>query len=131
MEKIRIVNLPPGQAPKWVRKEWLGLELPVDENIPSPENLIQSGTKFLKPETVIKTAKKMTGDIEKDWATIQRMANLKKYKGANEGGYPVKTLVAIEILKEKSPKAAKWWEENLCFDEMSRLVFKKEVCELI
>lgn len=50
--KIKIVATPAGQAPLWVREQWVGLVLPVDEKelfpvpqtgvlggIPSPENL--------------------------------------------------------------------------------------------
>lgn len=32
MPKVEIISTPPGQAPDWVRKAWLGLLLPVDEN---------------------------------------------------------------------------------------------------
>ena len=46
MAKIRIIAIPPGQAPKWVRQQWVGLEFPIAENIPSPENSIQIGVVF-------------------------------------------------------------------------------------
>jgi len=29
--RIKIISMPAGQAPKWVRREWVGLELPVHE----------------------------------------------------------------------------------------------------
>jgi hypothetical protein len=31
---IRIISIPPGEAPERVRKEWVGLELPLSENVP-------------------------------------------------------------------------------------------------
>ncbi len=31
MSSIRIVSTPPGQAPEWVRKEWIGVEIPLPE----------------------------------------------------------------------------------------------------
>lgn len=99
MAKIRIVAVPPGQAPEWVRQEWIGLEIPIAEDTLVPEDSIQMGVKFGKPENV--------------------------------GGYPVETDVAVKILKEKSPKAARWWEENISSVIMPWLVFKKEVCELV
>jgi hypothetical protein len=34
MAQIKIIAVPPGQAPDWVRKEWVGLVLPVAENLP-------------------------------------------------------------------------------------------------
>ena len=40
MKKIRIIATPPGQAPEWVRKEWVGLELPT---ISQPPAGIQMG----------------------------------------------------------------------------------------
>lgn len=34
MIQIKIIDVPPGQAPDWVRKEWVGLIMPVAENLP-------------------------------------------------------------------------------------------------
>ncbi|MFA5934578.1 MAG: hypothetical protein WC827_01690 [Candidatus Paceibacterota bacterium] len=31
MSSIRIISIPPGQAPEWVRKEWIGVEIPLSE----------------------------------------------------------------------------------------------------
>ena len=52
MAKIRITSVPSGQAPEWVREQWVGLELPVKDidlskgfctgalgGTPEPENL--------------------------------------------------------------------------------------------
>lgn len=51
MAAIRIIAPPPGEAPKWVRQAWVGLVLPLSENIspgiqlgalggdPHPQNL--------------------------------------------------------------------------------------------
>lgn len=35
MEKIRIIAVPPGQAPEWVRQAWVGLEIPLEKHTPS------------------------------------------------------------------------------------------------
>jgi hypothetical protein len=51
-EKIRITGVPPGQAPEWVRKEWVGLELPVQEDALNPNEGIQFGVKGGKPENL-------------------------------------------------------------------------------
>lgn len=51
-ERIRIVNTPPGQAPEWVRKEWVGLELPVEEDSPGSEKSTQIGARGGKPENL-------------------------------------------------------------------------------
>ena len=52
MERLRITSIPPGQAPEWVRKEWVGLELPVEEDAPKSEEGIQFGIKGGKPENL-------------------------------------------------------------------------------
>ena len=49
-ERIRIIDTPPGQAPEWVRNEWVDLELPVAED--SPEEAIQLGVRLGKPENL-------------------------------------------------------------------------------
>jgi hypothetical protein len=41
LAKIKIIATPSGEAPEWVRKEWIGLELPVVEV--DIENGIQFG----------------------------------------------------------------------------------------
>ena len=43
-KKIRIVAVPPGEAPEWVRQKWIGQELPIAEDIPA--SLTQTGVKF-------------------------------------------------------------------------------------
>lgn len=98
-EKIKIIGVPPGQAPEKIRKQWVGLVLPVEENAPGPEEGIQIGIRGGQPE--------------------------------NLGGYPVRTQDAIELLKEKSPQTAKWWERNFPPSVIPRLVFSKTVCEII
>ncbi|HSX48807.1 MAG TPA: hypothetical protein VLE44_00945 [Candidatus Saccharimonadales bacterium] len=96
-ERIRIVDTPPGQAPEWVRKEWIGLELPVEDV--DLEGGFSIGIKGGKPE--------------------------------NLGGYPIRTEDAISALKEKSPKAANWWINNVPLDLVPRLVFKRDVCKVV
>jgi len=34
MKKIRIVSIPQGEAPKWVREAWIGIELPLASDQP-------------------------------------------------------------------------------------------------
>jgi len=48
MEKFIIIATPPGQAPEWVRKEWVGLELPISELT----NGFQAGVLGGKPENL-------------------------------------------------------------------------------
>lgn len=50
MERIRIIETPPGQAPQWVRNEWVGLTLPLEENAPAADEGIQMGIAGGRPE---------------------------------------------------------------------------------
>ena len=34
MKKFKIIDIPDGEAPLWVRKEWVGVVLPIAENPP-------------------------------------------------------------------------------------------------
>jgi len=34
MKKIRIVSIPKGEAPEWVREAWIGLEIPIVKEEP-------------------------------------------------------------------------------------------------
>lgn len=46
--KIKIIAIPPGQAPLAIRQQWIGITLPVAENLPS--NTIEMGVLGGKPE---------------------------------------------------------------------------------
>ena len=96
MSSIRIVSTPPGQAPEWVRKQWVGVEIPLAEQKSGGIQMVARGG---KPE--------------------------------NTGGYQVDTIKAVEALQKKSPRAAKWWEENVPLAAIPQLVFSKDACELV
>jgi hypothetical protein len=49
----------------------------------------------------------------------------------NQGGYPVKTLYAMAILRSNSIHAATWWEENATLADIPQLVFGRECCEIV
>lgn len=42
MLKIRIIDIPPGELPEEIRKEWVGLEFPIAEDV-FAGNIIQAG----------------------------------------------------------------------------------------
>lgn len=94
--KIKIVAVPRGEAPLWVRRGWIGVEIPLPEQ---EKGGIQMGVLGGRPE--------------------------------NEGGYQVDIKSAIGALKKKSPRAAKWWRDNVPLDLASQLVFSRDVCELV
>ncbi len=79
--KIKIVAVPPGDAPFWVRSAWVGLVLPTANNVPkigSTASGVLGGT--VTPSDV-------------------------------KSAYLVDTRTAIRILRKKSPKAAQWWDK--------------------
>ena len=39
---INIIDVPPGEAPEWVREEWVGLRLPISDD-QETEGLVQIG----------------------------------------------------------------------------------------
>ncbi|MFA6554675.1 MAG: hypothetical protein WCS89_04195 [Candidatus Paceibacterota bacterium] len=96
MSAIKIVSTPPGQAPEWVRQEWIGAVIP----LPKQSSVgIQVGARGGKPQ--------------------------------NLGGYQVETTEAMKELGKKSPEAVKWWEGNVPLKAIPRLVFSRDVCELV
>ncbi|MEK7092738.1 MAG: hypothetical protein AAB907_03885 [Patescibacteria group bacterium] len=102
MKKFKIIATPPGQAPEWVRKEWVGLELPISISVPGGIELFTS-----IPSGIF------GGPSE------------------NDGGYIADGLTAVDLLATKSPAAATWWRQNAPHVLHGQLVFKKEVCELV
>ena len=108
--KIRIHDIPPGEAPEDVRKAWVGLELPTKGGI-----------------SVFQTAQVISGPKSPLGRFIAQLFGRLRL----EKGYAVETIVAIEILKQKSPEAANWWIENTPHLLMpgKHLVFISSVCE--
>ena|SRR5579862_3402272 len=51
-ERIRIIDVPPGQAPEWVRQQWVGLELPVAEEPRDDQEYTQLGARGGNPENI-------------------------------------------------------------------------------
>jgi len=97
MQAIQIIAPPPGQAPEWVRKQWVGCILPT------------SGT-----------------SLGRHLGVLDHKPN-----DDNAYGYRVEKKVAIEVLRQKSPEAAEWWDENTVIAPGSGLVFDQKVCMLV
>jgi hypothetical protein len=94
MSSIKIISTPPGQAPEEVRKEWVGLVIPMP--------------------------KQETGGTQR---------GVLGGKPQNTNGYQVDTLVALEILRGKSPDAAQWFLDNAFLG--GRFAFAREACEVV
>jgi len=82
--KIKIVKLPAGSAPKWVRRAWVGLELPC---FPIAGHL---------------------GFREEKDALSGKPVN----DGRSRSVVVVPQDEALEILRGRNPRAADWWESR-------------------
>jgi hypothetical protein len=112
--KIRIISVPPGEAPPWVREKWVGLELPLTRWV-SPKKFLGFGA-VSGPRTCLAQL----------WAAFMGRAE-RIY------GFPVDANRAVEILEVASPEAASWWRENAPELILPKryLIFHAEVCEII
>ena len=110
---IRIVAVPPGEAPLWVREKWVGLDLPVAR---------YSGRRKFLTMGVLSLPRSMPAQ----WLAV--------FRGRVEpiAGYAVEALPAVDILAHAHPEAAAWWRENTphLIAPKRYLVFHEEVCRI-
>jgi len=101
--QIRIIGVPPGEAPLEIREQWIGLILPLADGQPCAWETKGFGV--------------LTGTINPE-QTI---------------GFAVYPHEAMAALREKSPEAAAWWKTNAphLFEEDSVLVFDQASCQLL
>ena len=101
--KIRIVGVPPGEAPLSVRKEWVGLVLPLATGDTSAYQFETNG---------------VVSGVKNTDATI---------------GFRVRIEDALAVLEKKSPYAALWWRKHAgrLIVKGATLVFHENVCALI
>jgi hypothetical protein len=110
---VRIVAVPPGEAPLWVREKWVGLDLPVAR---------YSGSRKFITMGVLSLPRSMLAQ----WLAVFRG------RAGLIAGYAVEVLPAIGILAKASPEAAAWWRENTpqLIAPKRYLVFHEEVCRI-
>ncbi len=111
---IRIVAIPPGEAPLWVREKWVGLRLPVADG-QGPRDAYITGV--------------LSGPRNRLLAFVRRVfGNLSK-----QTGYAVYVRDAISELEKVAPDAAAWWRNDasrlLAPDR--KLLFRTAYCELM
>ena len=110
---VRIVAVPPGEAPLWVREKWVGLDLPVAR--------YSGRRKFLAMGVL-----SLPHSVLAQWLAV--------FRGRAEliAGYAVEALPAVNILGLAHPEAATWWRENTPHLIAPRryLVFHEEVCRV-
>ncbi|WP_146184063.1 MULTISPECIES: hypothetical protein [unclassified Caulobacter] len=112
--KARIIAVPEGEAPLWIREKWLGLELPLAEGNRRPQTLTGYGV--------------ITGPPP---------LSLEQFDGGVRGrlqvrsGFCVSSLEAIKVLETASPEAANWWRATLVHAPLrdAFLMFDTVCCE--
>jgi len=112
---LHIKSVPPGEAPLWVREEWVGLSLPLAQRKAAPLLLLTSG--------VLSGPKGLFA-----WC-----ASLFAGKFRRARGFLVETQTAVAILAASSPPAAAWWQENAphLVRPKRYFVFPQEVGEVV
>lgn len=110
---IVIARTPIGEAPEWVRRAWIGLELPVAHPHKRTWRVVgvNSG-----PKTLI-------GGL---WALLSGRTN-------KISGYSVNARAAVDILATKDAAAAEWWRTNAAhlLDGRYPFIFDIESCDVV
>lgn len=91
---LDITSTPPGEAPLWVREQWVGLSLPLAQRKHSPISVLTSGVLSGPKTLVARVHAFITGRLERQL------------------GYAVETRLAMAVLATHSPEALAWWQEN-------------------
>jgi hypothetical protein len=111
---IRIVAVPPGEAPLWVREKWVGLVLPLT---------LAATAQGYFGFGVVSGPHSWLGQV---WRVLRGQAHRMQ-------GYAVEGARAIDILQSSSPEAAAWWREHAPQHLGPRrfLVFHAHVCQIV
>jgi hypothetical protein len=113
--RIRIIAIPPGEAPQWVREQWVGLELPLAQR-----------SRRARPRRVF-------GVLSGPRGLLARWLAILGGRASRESGYAVPVLDAVAVLESKSPEAAAWWRTNV--PEMTSpfrcFLFSESVCQVL
>jgi hypothetical protein len=113
--RIRITEVPPGEAPEEIRRAWIGIELPLAEGHDGPRSRLTHGV-LSGPRPLLLVLLR--------WLFWSHTASY---------GYTVDADNAIFILGQTQPTAAAWWRENvpLAVQPGRTFQFAAEVCQEI
>jgi hypothetical protein len=112
---IRIVSVPPGEAPLWVREKWVGLELPLPYGDSGGRRAITSGVLSGPRNRLIAL-----------WWALRGQLDCKS-------GYAVDANEAVRTLEGTAPEAAAWWRQNVPRLQYGKrkFLFAPAACEVV
>ena len=91
---LKISSTPPGEAPAWVREQWVGLSLPLAQSCAHAHTHATFGV------------------LSRPRGRVGRLLARVLGKTTRKTGYVVESLSAINVLAQSSPEAAAWWRSN-------------------
>ena len=113
--RVKIVNVPRGEAPEEVRRAWVGMELPLAHGRPG----LSAGLVF-----GVKSGPKGF------WATVGKLLGGQARAAT---GYVIDADVAFVELAAQRPEAAAWWRDHAphLFGKGRRLMFDAGSCQVV
>src|SRR5437899_1756277 len=110
--KVCVVAVPPGEAPEWVRKQWVGLVLPLAAG--------EDGARPVRTWGALTGPKTLPAQV---WCLLTG-----KYNRVH--GFVVDAPRALEILAASAPEAAQWCRTHTAYGQSGRkLIFPAETCQ--
>ena len=97
MTHIRIVQTPPGEAPRKIREAWIGVTVPL-----APVDA---------PQPSVWAVEGVLGKEYTFWAKVKKSFGVPPAEQPHLA-YVVNALDAVSALSERSPAAAAWWKAN-------------------
>jgi hypothetical protein len=112
---VRIVEIPPGEAPIKIRKSWVGLVLPLSPGETGPRQFMTQGV--------------LTGPRSFLGYLLARL--LGRFKAEN--GFRVDAVGAVHVLAKHDAHAATWWRTHVprCLQPGAAFIFHAEACHLV
>jgi hypothetical protein len=113
--RIRIIAIPPGEAPAWVREQWVGLELPLAQRSRDARS------------------RRVFGVLSWPRSLFAWWFAMLRGRAGREAGYAVRVMDALAVLEKKSPEAAAWWRANVPHMQspLRCLFFAGSVCQVL
>jgi len=112
---IRVVRVPPGEAPLWVREKWVGLELPLARGESGPRHVLTSGV--------------VSGPRNRFAALWRALLG----RLPDKAGYAVYVIDALAVLERTAPDAVEWWRTNSphLVNRKRKFLFQQAACEMV